>query len=63
MKIFSASPVLVAMNCRDARQRLERCIAFAELIESFAIEPTYDGDYFTGLKDALPPPMVTAAAA
>jgi hypothetical protein len=62
-KIFNAPPILVALNCADARERLQRCLAFAELIESFAIEPTYDGDHFTGLADRLPPIRVAAARA
>jgi hypothetical protein len=55
VKIFGPNAVLWALNHADTRERLERCLAFADLIESFAVEPTYDLDRFTGLADALPP--------
>jgi hypothetical protein len=63
VKIFGPNAVLWALNHADARERLERCLAFADLIESFAVEPVYDLDRFMGLADQLPPLRVETARA
>ena len=61
MTIFSASAVLVALNCADAKERLARVEALASLVEHFQIELAFEGDVFTGLLDRLPPLLAELA--
>jgi hypothetical protein len=63
MNVFSADPVLLALNHHDAQERRARIEALANLIEHFEVEPTFNGDLFTGLADRLPPPFVVTAQA
>jgi hypothetical protein len=61
--IFGASPVLIALNCADAQERLARAEALASLVEHFQIELKFDEDRFVGLTDALPPLRAELAVA
>jgi hypothetical protein len=61
--IFSASPVLIALNHPDPAIRLERITALAGLVEHFSIELEFEGDAFTGLVDRLAPLRAEMAVA
>jgi hypothetical protein len=63
VRIFSASPVLIALNVTDPQERLSRIVALADLIEDFSVKLAFDEDRFTGLIDATPPLLVDIAIA